>query len=60
MTSFLGGKTRQKDVVLIVTFDLIGLLSTNHKFLLILQWPTGVCEETFTVNRKIAQTTKNI
>ena len=30
MTSFLGEKTREKDVVLIVTFDLIGLLPTNH------------------------------
>ena len=60
MTSFLGEKTREKDVVLIVTFDLIGLLPTNHKLLLILQWHTGVCEETFTVNRKIAQTTQNI
>ena len=54
------GKTREKDVVLIVTFDLIGLLSTSHKLLVILQWHTGVCEETFTVNRKIAQTTQNI
>ena len=60
MTSFWGEKTREKDVVLIVTFDLIGLLPTNHKLLLILQWRTGVWEETFTVNRKIAQTTKNV
>ena len=31
MTSFFGGKKRrEKDVVLIVTFDLIGLLPTNH------------------------------
>ena len=29
MTSFLQ-KTREKDVVGIVTFDLIGLLTTNH------------------------------
>ena len=29
MTSFLQ-KTREKDVVGIVTFDLIGLLATNH------------------------------
>ena len=28
--------------------------------LLILQWHTGVCEETFDVNSKIAQTTQNI
>ena len=35
---------------------------TSHQFLLllILQWHTGVCEETFTVNRRIAQTTQNI
>ena len=30
MTSFLGKKRREKDVVFIVTFDLIGLLPTNH------------------------------
>ena len=42
MTSFLGEKKRAKDVVLIVTFDLIALLPTNHKLLLILQWRTGV------------------
>ena len=42
MTSFLGEKTREKDVVLIVTFDLIALLPTNHKLLLLLQWRTGV------------------
>ena len=32
-----------------VTFDLIGLNCTSH------QWYTGVYEETFDVNRKIAQ-----
>ena len=30
MMSFLGKKTHGKDVVLIGTFDLIGLLPTNH------------------------------
>ena len=30
MTSFFGKKKREKDFVLIVTFDLIGLLPTNH------------------------------
>ena len=45
-------KNAQKDVV-----DLIGLLPTNH--ILILQWHTGVYEETFDVNIKIAQTTQN-
>ena len=76
MTSFFEKTTREKYVVLIVTFDLIGLLPTNHIIvndiwnkllillqgnkLLILQWHTGVCEEPFNVNRKIAQTTQNI
>ena len=30
MKSFFGEKKHKKDVVLIVTFDLIGLLPTNH------------------------------
>ena len=30
MTSFVKKETREKDVVGIVAFDLIGLLSTNH------------------------------
>ena len=49
-------KTREKDVVGIVTFDLIGLLPTDH--IIILQWHTGVYEELFDVNIKniIAQT----
>ena len=55
MTSFVKKKTCEKDVVEIVTFDLISLLPTNHTLLLILQWHTGVSEETFVVNRKIAQ-----
>ena len=45
-------KNAQKYVV-----DLIGLLPTNH--IIILQWDTGVYEETFDVNIKIAQTTQN-
>ena len=49
-------KTHKKDVVGIVTFDLIGLLPTNH---IILQWHVGICEETFDANMKIAQTTQN-
>ena len=67
MTSFLGEKTRKKYVVLIVTFDFIGLLPNNYIIvndiwnkLLILQWHTGVCEEPFNVNRKIVQTMQNI
>ena len=44
-------KMREKDVVGIVTFDLIGLLPTNIiTLLLILQRHIGVCEETFNVN----------
>ena len=34
-------KKREKDVVGIITFDLIGLLPTNH-IIAILQWHTGV------------------
>ena len=48
---------REKDVVCIVTFDLIGLLLTNH--IIILQWHVCVYEETFDANMKIAQTTQN-
>ena len=36
----------EKDVVRIVTFDLIGLLPTNHTLLFILQWHTEVYEKT--------------
>ena len=46
-------KMREKDVVgIIVTFDLIGLLPTNH--IIILQWQLGVYEEAFDANMKIA------
>ena len=41
-------KTREKDVVGIVTFDLIVLLPTNH--IIILQRHTGFYEETLDVN----------
>lgn len=41
-------KTREKDVVGIVAFDLIVLLPTNH--IIILQRHTGVYEETLDVN----------
>ena len=37
-----------KDVVGIVTFDLIGLLPTNQ--IIILQWDTGVYEKMFNIN----------
>jgi len=48
----------EKNVVDVVTFHLIGLLPTNH--IIILQWHTGVYEETFDLNIKIAQTMKHI
>ena len=41
-------------LALIVTFDLIGLLPTNH--IIILPWYTRVYEEPFDVNIKKAQT----
>jgi len=47
-----------KDVVGIVTFDLVGLLPTNHIIACITMAYTGVCEETFDINSKIAQTTQ--
>ena len=49
-------KTCNKDVG-IVTLDLIGLLSTNHIF--ILRWHSRVNEEMFDVNIKIAETTQH-
>jgi len=60
MTSFVKKKKmRKKDVVRFVTFDLIGLLRTNHN-IAYLQQHTSVCEETDDVHSKIAQTTQNI
>ena len=47
-------KRHEKDVVGFVTFD------PPITLLLLLQWHTGVCEETFDVNSKIAQTTQSI
>ena len=52
-------KKCKKDVVGIVKFDLIDLLPTNPS-LLILQRHTGVCEEKFDVNSKIAQIRQNM
>lgn len=49
-----------KDIVGTVTFELIGLLPTNHTLLFILQWYTEVYEKTLDINRKIAQPTQNI
>ena len=59
MTSFFFFKKREKDVVRIVTFDLIGLLPTNH-IIPYITMAYEVCEETVSVNRKIAQRTQNI
>ena len=53
-------KTREKDVVGIVTFDLIGLLHTNHIIAYITMAYTGVCKETFDIDSKMAQTTQNV
>ena len=47
-------KRRENDDVGIVTFD------PPITLLLLLQWHTGVCEETFDVNSKIAQTMQSI
>ena len=60
MTSFAQKKTREKDVVGIVTFDLIGLLPTNHIIAYITMAYTGVCKETFDIDSKMAQTTQNV
>ena len=58
MMSFVQ-KTHEKDVVGILTSDLIGLLPTNHNVAYITMEYTEVCEETFDFNSKIAQTTQN-
>ena len=47
----------RKVVVGIVAFDLVGF--TSHQYIIILQWYTGVYEETFDINIKIAQTAQN-
>ena len=52
MTSFVQ-KKRAKP-------DLIGLLPTNHFIAYITMEYTGVCEETFDIHSKIAQTTQNV
>ena len=46
----------RKDVVGIVTFDLVGF--TSHQYIIILQWYSGFYDETFVVNIKKDQTTK--
>ena len=51
----------EKDFVGIVTIDLTCLLPTNHIITyIILQWYTGVREETFEVNSKKVQGIQNI
>ena len=47
----------ENNVVGVVTFHLIGLLPTDH---IILQRHTGVYEETFDLNIKMAQTVQSI
>ena len=59
MTSFVKKKTYEKDAVRIITFDLIGLLPTNH-IITYITVATRVCEETFNVKSKIAQMRQNI
>ena len=53
-------KTRKKNIVGIVTFDLISLLPTNYiiAYITMAYRSSGVCEEKFVVNSKIAQTTQ--
>ena len=59
VTNLRWHKMCKKDVVVIVTFDLIGLLPTNHMTPYQLQWHTGISEKTFDVNIKISQTMQN-
>ena len=58
VTNLWWHKMHENNVVGVVTFHVIGLLPTNH--IIILQWHTGVYEETFDLNDKIAQTMQNI
>ena len=63
MTSFVKKKTHEKDVVGIVTFDLTGLLPSNHIIAYI--YYNGISEfvtklVTKLVNSKKAQTTQSI
>ena len=55
-------KLHKKDVVGIITFDLINWLTSHqpHYCLYYLQWHTRVCEEMFDINSKIAQTKQSI
>ena len=54
-------KKREKDVVEIITFDLIGLLPTNHIIAYItVAYRSFLRKLSFNVNSKTAQTTQNI
>ena len=57
VTNLRWHKVREKDVVGIVTFELIGYFLP---ITLLLQWHVRVYKETFSVNIKIAQTMQNI
>ena len=63
MMSFVKKKKKmsKKDVVRIVTFDLTGLLPTNHIIAyMYITTAYRVCEETFNVNSKIDQLRQNM
>ena len=60
ITNLPSHKMREKDVVGIVTFDLIGLLPTNHIICLYYNGIPEVFEKKFGVNSYIAKTTQNI
>ena len=57
MTSFVEKNARKKYCWNIVTFDLLAYFPPIT-LLPLLHLHTGVCEETFIVNSKIAQTTQ--
>ena len=60
MTSFVQ-KKHEKDVVGIITFDLIGLLPTNHITAYItMAYRSFLRKQSFDINSKTAQTTQNI
>ena len=60
MTSFVQ-KKHEKDVVEIITFDLIGLLPTNHIIAYItMAYRSFLRKLSFNINSKTAQTTQNI
>ena len=62
MTSFVQKKKkREKDVVGMITFDLIGLLPTNHIIAYItMAYRSFLRKLSFDINSKTAQTTQSI